>query len=169
MNIQEAFVLGHHYCQKPKNEKSRKITDLFIDVNRTYVWASYRKGFPSFEGRQLQSDRGWGCVVRSMQMMLAEALKRHFRLVEEQSEKQDSSALFRYNIIKNIFDNEQSPFSLHNICKQASITGNKIGVWFSPSEAGIAIENLTHKSCSSELPNIIVIKDMTLNKMYQIQ
>jgi cysteine protease ATG4 len=41
------------------------------------VWMTYRKDFDQIPGSSSRSDAGWGCMLRTAQMLFHEAIKRH--------------------------------------------------------------------------------------------
>lgn len=66
------------------NEKYPKIAtnhnqlvNEVLQKNSNIAWFTYRKGFSPLYGSKSTTDAGWGCMIRTGQMLLHEALLRH--------------------------------------------------------------------------------------------
>jgi cysteine protease ATG4 len=42
------------------------------------MWLTYRSNFPAIGETNLVTDMGWGCMLRTGQMLLAQALITHY-------------------------------------------------------------------------------------------
>ncbi|XP_076847983.1 cysteine protease atg4da [Brachyhypopomus gauderio] len=65
-------LMGHSYMLNSADEVER-----FRLAFGSRLWFTYRKEFPQLEGSALNSDCGWGCMLRSGQMLLAQGLMVH--------------------------------------------------------------------------------------------
>ncbi|KAI9708530.1 MAG: Cysteine protease atg4 [Bogoriella megaspora] len=137
--------------------------EQFMDDFESKIWLTYRSGFPlipksqdpkalssmSFSVRIKQlanqagftSDSGWGCMIRSGQTLLANALLiqrlgRDWRRGQSEAEEQNLLSLFA--------DEPKAPFSIHKFVEHgASACGKHPGEWFGPSATARCIKALT--------------------------
>ncbi|KAL2135670.1 hypothetical protein VTI74DRAFT_7351 [Chaetomium olivicolor] len=142
----------------------------FLDDFESRIWMTYRTGFDviprstdpkatsalSFAMRLktsfgdqtgFSSDTGWGCMIRSGQSLLANALLvsrlgRDWRRATDPDGEREILALFA--------DDPRAPYSLHNFVKHGAISCGKYpGEWFGPSATARCIQALADKHESS--------------------
>lgn len=117
----------------------RKVLAGFVLHFQSTFWLTYRTDFAPLvagEGQLLRTDAGWGCTLRSMQMIVAQALQRQFLGRDwrwptvERAESTDAGELHPppadvTALLRLFWDvpNAGSPFSIHNLCRYGSACG----------------------------------------------
>ncbi|KAL1303167.1 hypothetical protein AAFC00_006594 [Neodothiora populina] len=143
----------------------------FLDDVESKIWLTYRQDFhaiptstdPQATGSMsfttrlkmlgnkagFTSDTGWGCMIRSGQSLLANALVmvklgRDWRTGQSPETEANLLALFA--------DHPDAPFSIHRFVEHgASTCGKHPGEWFGPSATARCIQALTSQTTPSDL------------------
>uniref|UniRef100_A0A8C6S7C3 Cysteine protease n=1 Tax=Neogobius melanostomus TaxID=47308 RepID=A0A8C6S7C3_9GOBI len=70
--VSPVYILGQSFLLNNEDEVER-----FRLAFVSRIWTTYRKDFPQIEGTSWTTDCGWGCMLRSGQMLLAQGLLVH--------------------------------------------------------------------------------------------
>lgn len=154
----DSFEFGQE-CAEGDEEAERKVEteeeddgiEGFKKDFWTRLWFTYRREFQSMNGTNFTTDCGWGCMLRSGQMLLAQGLLVHF-LGRSWRYTEDPQGLYQHQpqevmhrkIISWFGDNpsHSSPFSIHQLVRMGEDTGRRAGDWYGPN----AVANLIRKS-----------------------
>jgi cysteine protease ATG4 len=79
-----------------------------------WLLLTYRAGFAQLPRSSVTSDKGWGCLIRTVQMMLARCMRMHCGA--------DVTNVTIQSWFRDI-DHGDAPFSIHNLVR-AVLTGN---------------------------------------------
>ncbi|EDO15412.1 hypothetical protein Kpol_1015p1 [Vanderwaltozyma polyspora DSM 70294] len=123
------------------------------------------------------TDIGWGCMIRTGQSLLANAIQiailgREFRVNDGDVNEQERK------IISWFMDTPDEPFSLHNFVKKGcELSSKKPGEWFGPAATSRSIQSLVEQFPDCGIDRCIVsvssadifkdeINDIFKNKRY---
>eukprot|EP00929_Paragymnodinium_shiwhaense_P097688 TRINITY_DN59312_c0_g1_i1.p1 TRINITY_DN59312_c0_g1~~TRINITY_DN59312_c0_g1_i1.p1 ORF type:complete len:213 (+),score=35.31 TRINITY_DN59312_c0_g1_i1:137-775(+) len=143
-------LLGEAYDFSAEDGKAAFLADFCSRLQFTY-----RQDFAAIsaeDGRQTTSDRGWGCMMRTMQMMIGHGmlvleLGRDWRF-EEMRDLQPSSTYLR--IISCFLDKPEAPLSLHRfVASGQQLLGKPPATWFGPTSAAQVAGELLRQAAAS--------------------
>lgn len=145
----------------------------FIDDFESRIWMTYRNNFAPIprssdptasttmtfavrlrnltEKDGFSSDTGWGCMIRSGQSLLANALLM-LQLGRDWRYKDHTSESSHNHILSLFADSPQAPFSIHRFVSHGATHCNKHpGQWFGPSATASCIAALSAECESAGL------------------
>jgi cysteine protease ATG4 len=135
-------MLGHCYeCEKASDTAHKQFLDAFAHL----LWFSYRRDFAPIDTSSYTSDAGWGCMLRSGQMVLGQALAAGL-LAESQDKDKEAQILRLFADAPN-----DTPYSIHAIAKAGERYGKSIGEWFGPSTISNVLRQLVDAHKPSNL------------------
>lgn len=148
----DAWVMGRRH-------KASSGTTAWVNAEVARVsYFTYRNRLPQPIGGKLDHDAGWGCMIRTGQMMLSEALKRVFlsKVMFVQavggSKAADVSRTERY--VRNMFmDLAEAPFGVHAFAAEGERHAIPTGTWLTPTALCRTIRELVvrQQAVSKEL------------------
>lgn len=131
----EIWLLG--ICYKIAEEDSTDPAQSegfasFVDDFSSRILITYRKGFAPIEDSKYTSDVNWGCMVRSSQMLIAQAYLFHL-LGRSWRKSMNTPVEQNYCEILHLFgDSKSSPYSIHNLLRAGKPYGLSPGSWVGP-------------------------------------
>jgi len=131
---------------------------LFVEDFNSRFWFTYRKGYQRLNGSSLSSDTGWGCMLRTAQMMIAQGLVMHFLnrnwRWRPNNHNLNEAELHR-KIIKWFLDepSRKSPFGLHTLVEFGENYNCKPGNWYGPGTVAYIMQHACDLS-KSTIPDL---------------
>lgn len=136
-----SYVLGKTY--HPINDYASRRDD-----ESSLFWFTYRCDFHEIAPYAITSDAGWGCMLRSAQMLLAQTLKLHFRSRDWKTpqslarRRQDPFVRSMLTWFADFPSTTEFIYSLHNMVA-AGVKYDKLpGEWHGPQSACYVLHDL---------------------------
>ncbi|PSS17527.1 Cysteine protease [Actinidia chinensis var. chinensis] len=130
----DIWLLGVCYkiSQEGSSSDSSDGVAAFVEDFSSRILLTYRKGFDAIGDSKYTSDVNWGCMLRSSQMLVAQALIVH-RLGRCWRKTSYQPLHKEYFEILQLFgDSEASAFSIHNILQAGNGYDLAAGSWVGP-------------------------------------
>ncbi|XP_025270330.1 cysteine protease ATG4B isoform X2 [Camponotus floridanus] len=154
------WILGKKY-------NALKELDMIRRDIRSMLWFTYRKGFIPIGGcnSTFTSDKGWGCMLRCGQMVLAQALIT-LHLGKDWQWMPETKNSTYLKILSRFEDKRAAAFSIHQIALMGASEGKEVGQWFGPNTIAQVLKKLVvYDEWSSitihvALDNTLIINDI---------
>ena len=135
------YLLGRTY--HPINHYNER-----RDFESSMFWFTYRCDFPEIKPYGITSDAGWGCMIRSAQMMLAYTLRLHYKSRDWRPpyllyrRRQDPFMRSMLTWFADYPSATENVYSLHNMVAAGQAYDKLPGEWYGPGSACYVIRDL---------------------------
>ncbi|RZF44322.1 hypothetical protein LSTR_LSTR006872 [Laodelphax striatellus] len=154
------WILGRKYSAVHDLEQIRR------DI-RSRLWFSYRKGFVPIGDTGLTSDKGWGCMLRCGQMLIAQALL-FLHLGRDWVWSPQTRDRTYLKILRMFEDRRTAPYSIHQIALTGASEGKEVGEWFGPNTVAQVLRKLSeYDEWSSLVIHVALDNTLVINEIRQ--
>lgn len=131
--------MNHIYIEGIKHEYIN-LNELILNK---YYWFSYKKNFLPII-KNITNDVGWGCMIRTSQMMLAKSLTNLYP---------------NKNWLEYFLDKKENIFSIHNICRYKKKINKNITEWVGPHSVSYLLKFVLEDSILNNLLDIVICEN----------
>ncbi|XP_032795587.1 cysteine protease ATG4B isoform X2 [Daphnia magna] len=138
VNDDPVWILGQKY------DTRTKLDELHTDI-KSRLLLTYRRNFTAIGDSGMTTDRGWGCMLRCGQMVVAQALvKQHLGRGPFWPLKNDQNKAETYKKILRLFEDKKTAvYSIHQLAQMGVSEGKEIGQWFGPNTVAQVLKKLS--------------------------
>lgn len=126
------------------------------------IWLTYRRDFATMgdetSNTLYSTDCGWGCMIRSGQMLMAQALVIHFlgrswRYDPDSQIHSTAEDHIHRRIVRWFGDqvSRNSPFSIHALVELGKASGKKVGEWYGPGAVAHLLKQAVKQAARENL------------------
>ncbi|CAG8664043.1 9210_t:CDS:2, partial [Paraglomus brasilianum] len=143
----------------------------FVSDFTSRIWCTYRHSYAPIKPTNFTTDQGWGCMLRTTQSLLANALLvqnlgRDWRRVRKGENTWDVYARVLTWFIDDM--SSRCPFSVHRIALLGKQLGKNIGEWFGPSTASQALKALVENFSDANMSVYVATEGVVYkNEVYK--
>ncbi|PSN40264.1 Cysteine protease ATG4B [Blattella germanica] len=142
--------------------------DAIREDIRSKLWFTYRRNFVQIGDTGLTTDKGWGCMLRCGQMVLAQALI-CLHLGREWRWKQDSRNGSYLRILHMFEDRRAATYSIHQIALMGASEGKEVGEWFGPNTVAQVLKKLAiYDEWSSIVIHVALDNTVIINEIKRL-
>lgn len=133
------WLLGWCYRINQSGDIDESSFQDFICDYSSRIWLTYRTELAPFPGTSKTTDCGWGCMIRTCQMIVAQTLTllhlgREWRFQGNMEAGRLVNGVGHYDIVSLFGDSPRAELGLHRLMQIAGETYvNAVGSWYSPS------------------------------------
>jgi len=146
------WMLGSRYDVGPESPRggsyggASAVQRAFRMDLQSRLWFTYRVGFKPIAPSRLTSDTGWGCMLRSGQMMVAQALLHHY-LRRDWRLCRDRPPPRKYvEVLRWFADEPEAIFGIHRVAQAGMLCDRQVGQWFGPDTVCRVLRSLWHNA-----------------------